>query len=142
MHWPIAWAPVLVSRDLEKTRKFWRHFRFEMISPPEYRLADAQRLRRKGIDLCFSLTDINYTEAEYLIYSRGYQILVEDIDEWRALFEQSRMNWKMFYPRLGPMLERSPGVPAFAVVDRDANLVWIIADRPGLDDEAVEPADQ
>ena len=47
----------------------------------------------------------------------------------------------MFYPRLGPMLERAPGVPAFAVVDRDANLVWIIADRPGLDDEPVEPAD-
>lgn len=47
----------------------------------------------------------------------------------------------MFYPRLGPMLESAPGVPAFAVVDRDANLVRIIADRPGLDDEPVEPAD-
>lgn len=87
------------------------------------------------------MTDIDYTEAEHVIYSRGCQILVEDIDKWRSLFEQSRMNWKMFYPRLDPMLERAPGVPAFAVVDRDANLVWIIADRPGLDDEPVEPAD-
>lgn len=63
-------------------------------------MADAHRirLRREGIELCFSLTDIDYTEAEYLIYSCGCQILVEDIDEWRSLFEQSRMELKDVLP--------------------------------------------
>jgi hypothetical protein len=63
---------------------------------------------------------------------------VEDLDAWRRRFERSRMNWKMFYPRLGPVIAYAPGVPAFPVVDHDANLVWIIADRPELDDEPVE----
>jgi hypothetical protein len=57
-------VPILASRDLEKTRKFWRYFGFEMISPPEDQLAHASgmRLRREGIELCFSLSEIDYTD--------------------------------------------------------------------------------
>ena len=129
-------VPMLASRDLEKSWKFWRYFGFEKIWPPGDELKDAWnlRLRRGEIDLYFNRTENDYTSEEHLPASKACHVLVHDFESWRAAFERSRMNWKMFYPRLGPVDEHVWGTPAFAVVDRDANLVWIVADRVGLDE--------
>lgn len=126
-------TPMLVSLDPIRTWKFWRYFGFELVSPREEALADDDAfhfiLRRGEVQLYFGRTDTDFTQAEHLINSRSCLIEVDDFEGWRAAFARSRMGWKMFYPRLGEVTEHHWGRPAFCVVDRDANLVWIIERR-------------
>lgn len=123
-------VPMLVSLDLIRTWKFYRYFRFELVSPAETALADdevyAMILRRDDIQLYFSKTGIDYSSDEYVGHSRSCYIEVDDFDAWRESFFRSRMGWKMFYPRLGEVDDQPWGRPAFCVVDRDANLMWIV----------------
>ena len=123
-------VPMLVSLDLTRTWKFYRYFRFELVSPTEGLLADedtyAMVLRRGDIDLYFSRTSIDYSSDEHVGDSRSCYIEVDDFEAWRDSFFRSRMGWKMFYPRLGEVDDQPWGRPAFCVVDRDANLIWIV----------------
>ena len=121
---------MLVSLDLTRTWKFYRYFGFELVSPNEADLADGVAyfmiLRRGEVHLYFDRTDKDFTDAEHLIYSRSCYIEVDDFEAWRRAFFRSRMNWKMFYPRIGEVDDHPWGRPAFCVVDRDANLIWIV----------------
>jgi hypothetical protein len=36
------------------------------------------------------------------------------------------MGWRTFYPRLGPVTTHHWERQAFCIVDRDANLIWLI----------------
>jgi hypothetical protein len=123
-------VPVLASLDLTRTWKFYRYFRFELVSPAEDALAleDTYRLvlQRGDVRLAFSRTDTDFTTAEHVLFSRVCHIEVDDFQAWRDSFVRSRMGWKMFYPRLGEVTQHHWGRPAFCVVDRDANLIWII----------------
>ncbi|MDP3801006.1 hypothetical protein [Brevundimonas sp.] len=123
-------VPMLVSLDLLRTWKFYRYFQFELVEPAEDALADDETyhliLRRGDIQLYFDRTDTDFTSAEHLINSRSCYIEVDDFDDWRNAFARSRMGWKMFYPRLGEVADHPWGRPAFCVVDRDANLIWIV----------------
>ncbi len=122
--------PSLVSRDLTGTWKFWRYFGFDLVAPDEEALTSEDTsgliLRRGDVRLHFTRTDTDFTTDEHVLFSRSCLIEVDDFDDWRAAFARSRMGWRTFYPRLGEVTQHHWNRPAFCVVDRDANLVWII----------------
>lgn len=126
-------TPMLASTDLRRTWKFYRYFGFDLVAPAEPLLDDEDVSRvvlRKGeVQLAFNRTETDFTSGEFVLFSRACLIEVEDFSAWRDAFARSRMNWRMFYPRLGEVTEHHWGRPAFCVVDRDANLIWIIERR-------------
>lgn len=123
-------VPMLVSLDLTRTWKFYRYFRFKLVAPAESALADEEVcnliLERGDIRLYFDRTSTDFTQAENLANSRSCYIEVDDFQDWRDGFARSRMGWKTFYPRLGEVTDHVWGRRAFCVVDRDANLIWIV----------------
>ena len=123
-------VPMLVSLDLTRTWKFYRYFGFELVSPAEDALAEEDTwyltLQRGDVLLYFSRTSTDFTLDENVGHSHSCYIEVEDFQAWRDAFARTRMGWKMFYPRLGDVENHPWGRPAFCVVDRDANLIWIV----------------
>ena len=121
-------VPVLYSLVLLETRKFFRYFGFELVSPAEGALVAGEdvrevRLRRGDVELLFEPTDIDFT-GDMVRFSRCCFIYVDDLDAWRRAFADTRMNWKTFYPRLSQVREADER--DFFVVDRDANLLRLV----------------
>ena len=124
-------VPMLASLDLARTWKFYRYFGFDLVSPEEGALTDEETwrltLQRGDVLLYFSRTSTDFTLDENVGNSLSCYIEVDDFQGWRDAFARTRMGWKMFYPRLGEVETHVWGRPAFCVVDRDANLIWIVA---------------
>jgi hypothetical protein len=123
-------VPMLMSMNLLQTWKFYRYFGFELVSPAEDALTDEEEmqliLRRGDVRLYFDRTGRDFSSEAYVEFSRSCYIEVDDLPAWREAIAGSRMRWKMLYPRLGEVNESPWGRPAFCMVDRDANLIWIV----------------
>ena len=120
-------VPALPSRDLARTRKFYRYFGFEPVGGepgPEDRWL---RLKRGGVELEFRLSDIDYTDDRYVQHQSLCVIRVADVAAWYASFANTRMGWKWIFPSLTkPRTDIWDGLPAFCLTDRDGNLIWVV----------------
>ncbi|MET1111869.1 MAG: VOC family protein [Allosphingosinicella sp.] len=120
-------VPALPSRDLERTRKFYRYFGFEPVGgepgPGERWL----RLRRDGVEIDFHLSAIDYTDDDHVRHQSLCVIRVSDVAAWYDSFAGTRMGWKMLFPSLTrPRDDLWDGLPAFCLTDRDGNLIWCV----------------
>ena len=119
-------VPTLPSRDLERTRKFWRYFGFEPVGEPG---ADDHwlRLKRGEVEIDFRLASDDYTSDENLIHQSVCIIRVADVAAWHAVFANTRMGWKWLFPSLTqPRDDLWGGLPAFCLTDKDGNLIWVV----------------
>src|SRR5690606_2028221 len=109
-------VPMLASQDLLRTWKFYRYFGFDLVDPAEEALLgdfDTYRLgiRRGGVELLFERTSTDFTSDQHVIFSRNCQVRVDDLDAWYRAFTHTKMNWKMFYPRLSELRRDGHGEP-------------------------------
>ncbi|HEY0112525.1 MAG TPA: VOC family protein [Allosphingosinicella sp.] len=136
-------VPVLASADLERTRKFYRYFGFEPVAEPICEGDEEPswlRLRREGVELDFSLTDIDYTHDDFMRFQRLAVIRVADIHSWYDVFAKTRMGWKWIYPSLTrPRQDMWDGRWAFCLTDRDGNLIWCVEEPRSSSNPTGEP---
>jgi|GEM_PF-3166587 len=119
--------PALASRDLERTRKFYRYFGFEPIGDPQ---ADERWLwlKRNEVELSFYLTSVDFSDPDFAICQPICVIRVADVHAWHDVFAKTRMGWKWLNPSLtSPRNDLWGGRWAFCLTDRDANLIWCVA---------------
>jgi len=120
-------VPALPSRDLARTRKFYRYFGFEPVDGepgPEDRWL---RLRKDEVEIDFHLSGIDYTSDEYVRHQGLCVIRVGDVAAWYEVFAGTRMSWKWIFPSLTkPRTDLWGGLPAFCLTDRDGNLIWCV----------------
>jgi len=117
----------LPSRDLARTRKFYRYFGFEPVGGepgPEDRWL---RLKRGEVEIDFHLSAIDYTDDDYIRHQSLCVIRVADVAAWYDIFARTRMSWKTIFPSLTrPRDDLWDGLPAFCLTDRDGNLIWCV----------------
>jgi catechol 2,3-dioxygenase-like lactoylglutathione lyase family enzyme len=126
-------VPALPSRDLERTRNFYRYFGFEPVDG-EPRPDDGwMRLRKDEVEIDFHLTEIDYTHPDYMRHQGICLIRVSDVAAWHDVFARNRMGWKVIFPSLTrPRTDLWGGLPAFCLTDRDGNLIWCVeSEREG-----------
>ena len=123
-------VPVLASRDLEQTRKFYRYFGFEPVAEPPDEFGDEPqwlRLKRGEVELDFSLTEIDHRSDEFMRHQRLAIVRVADARAWHDVFAKTRMGWKWLNPSLTrPRDDLWGGRWAFCLTDKDGNLIWYI----------------
>lgn len=133
-------VPVLASLDLARTRNFYRYFGFEPVGEPDpdgYWL----RLGREGIEIDFSLSDIDYRSDEHMRHQAVCCFRVRDVAAWHEVFANTRMGWKVIFPSLQKVRDDMwGGVPAFLLTDRDGNLLWFIQSDDPETGEPPSPA--
>jgi catechol 2,3-dioxygenase-like lactoylglutathione lyase family enzyme len=126
-------VPTLPSRDLERTRKFYRYFGFEPVGgepgPDDHWL----RLKRGEIEIDFRACPVDYTSDEHIRHQSVCLIRVADVAAWYESFARTRMSWKWIFPSLTkPRDDLWGGTPAFCLTDRDGNLIWVVeSEREG-----------
>jgi catechol 2,3-dioxygenase-like lactoylglutathione lyase family enzyme len=119
-------VPALPSRDLARTRKFYRYFGFEPVGEPDSEQRWL-RLRRGGVEIDFHLTDLDYTDHAHRRYQSLCIIRVADVAAWYDVFAKTRMGWKWIFPSLTrPRNDLWDGLPAFCLTDKDGNLIWVV----------------
>ena len=126
-------VPALPSRDLARTRKFYRYFGFEPVEGepgPDDRWL---RLRRDEVEIDFHLSEIDYTHDDHVRHQGLCVIRVADVAAWHDVFAGTRMSWKVIFPSLTrPRDDLWGGLPAFCLTDRDGNLIWVVeSERAG-----------
>lgn len=129
-------VPVLASLDLARTRNFYRYFGFEPVGG-EPGLEDTWlRLKKGGLEIDFSLSNIDYRSDEHIRHQPVCLFRVADVAAWHEVFAGSRMGWKVIFPSLLKIRDDIwDGSPAFCLTDRDGNLLWFIES-----DDPPEPA--
>ncbi|HEX9947089.1 MAG TPA: VOC family protein [Allosphingosinicella sp.] len=124
-------VPALPSRDLERTRKFYRYFGFEPVDDEPGGEDNWLRLRKDEVEIDFHLTEIDYTHDDHIRHQSLCIIRVSDVAAWHDVFSRTRMGWKWIFPSLTPRTDLWGGLPAFCLTDRDGNLIWCVESEKG-----------
>ena len=134
-------VPALPSRDLARTRKFYRYFGFEPVGGepgPDDRWL---RLRKAEVEIDFHLSDIDYTHDDHIRHQGLCVIRVGDVAAWYESFANTRMGWKAIFPSLTrPRDDLWDGTPAFCLTDRDGNLIWVVESEKAPGAEPAGPS--
>lgn len=119
-------APVLASSDFSRTIRFYGGVGFEPVDLPksdEFWLT----LRRAHMELNFALRS-DYSDAEEIRHDHVAVLRVRDIEAWHERWRRTRAGWKALNPSITAIRDDLWGErKAFAVTDRDGNLIWCIA---------------
>lgn len=120
-------VPALISRDLARTRKFYRYFGFEPVGGEPGGQDSWLRLKRGEVEIDFHLSDIDYTHDDNIRHQVLCVIRVADVAAWHDVFARTRMSWKWIFPSLTrPRDDIWDGLPAFSLTDRDGTLIWVV----------------
>jgi len=125
-------VPTLPSRDLARTRKFYRYFGFEPVGGEPGPDGHWMRLRRGDVEIDFRTSSVDYRADENIRHQSVCLIRVADVAAWHEVFAGTRMGWKWIFPSLtDPRTDLWGGLPAFCLTDKDGNLIWVVESEKG-----------
>jgi catechol 2,3-dioxygenase-like lactoylglutathione lyase family enzyme len=112
-------APILPSRNFERTATFYGTLGFDVVS--QYREPDAYLIMRRGmVELhFFPFPDFDPARSYAGCYSR-----VPDVDAWFAAASRADLPGAGI-PRLTALAEKPWGMREFALIDPDGSLIRI-----------------